>query len=217
MKPPRTRRSSVSRCTPRRRRNPRSASSARTYQAPPKSARWRAAQTAGAGAGTLTAWRITTSYAGRYSSASARSITGSPRTLVACGSSAVLRLALPHRLALHDAARPELGDPRGAQTERAVHALVVLAQPRREGERRRIADRRRRQRDRHAGLRIADAHEAGGDQRIRHHLRQRRDARDGNVGATQQRQRLLARQPPEALAERPVQPGGDRKSTRLNS
>src|SRR5438132_113553 len=61
------------------RRSPRSASSARTHQAPPKSARWRAAQTAGAGAGTLTAWRITTSYAGRYSSA----ITGytTPRAL----------------------------------------------------------------------------------------------------------------------------------------
>src|SRR5207244_57669 len=60
-KPPATSRSSVSRWTCAGRRRPRSASSARTYHAPAKSARCSAAQTAGAGAATLTAWRTSTS------------------------------------------------------------------------------------------------------------------------------------------------------------
>src|SRR5437867_8976549 len=101
-----------------------------------------------------------------------------------------------------DPSAPEIGEPLRRVPERlAVDLRVVLAEPRREGERRRVADRRRGQRGGEAGARVSDVDEPRRHQRVADHVRQRVDPRDRDARFAQ-----------EGLRE-----AGDRKSTRLNS
>src|SRR5207302_9527901 len=89
---------------------------------------WRAAHTAGAGAGTLTAWRITTSYVGRYSSASAGLITGSHYTTPRALSSATragLRPSAPYTRSLCSPSRGGKASDGGSPTGGGGSAIVT--------------------------------------------------------------------------------------------
>src|SRR5437867_4133010 len=106
-----------------------------------------------------------------------------------------------------DPSAPEIGEPLRRVPERlAVDLRVVLAEPRREGERRRVADRRRGQRDGEAGARVPDVDEPRRHQRVADHVRQRVDARDRDARFAQEGLHLRGLEPPDAPAELAVEP-----------
>src|SRR6059036_2505830 len=106
-----------------------------------------------------------------------------------------------------DLPSPQLSQPFGRQAERfAVDLLIVLAEPGRKAQRRRLADRWGRQRDAEAGSWVRDLHEPLGDERIGHDVGERADAGHRDAGTAERFERLAGAEIREAVGQRAIQP-----------